>query len=115
MILDHAVNTGFNNPEVIEKVRHHIAQLSQPKKKSNVPSKTQMLNNNLKEDVFVFVSSKGLVTAKDVVEGLGSPYVTSTQKATILLGLLVTQGRLNRVCVKGRAMWTVPSEEQPEE
>jgi hypothetical protein len=108
-ILDHAVKTGFEDTEVLEKVRKHIAQLAKPKKASNVPSKTQLLNANLKEEVFAFVSSKGLTTAKDVVDGLGSPYVTSAQKATILLGLLVTEGRLTRVCIKGRAMWTVPS------
>lgn len=109
-LLDHAIATGFDDSVVLDKVKKHIAQLSAPKKKSDTPSKTQLLNQNLKKDVLALFKDNSLLTTSQVVEKLGSPYVTSSQKATVICGLLVGDGKLSRFCVKGRVMWGLPRE-----
>ena len=104
-LVSFAKEMGYDNGEVIAKVEHHIAQLSKPKAKSDEPTKNQRLNAKLVEEVAAYLEAHGTVTPKELVEKLGSPYVTSSQKATILLGMLSDQGRAVRQCVKGRAFW----------
>lgn len=101
-----AEQMGWDNAEALEKVRKHIAQLSKPKAKSAEPTKTQRLNANLCEEVAQYLTAQGSVTAKGVAEQMGSPYITSSQKATILLGMLTAQGRAERHCEKGKVWWT---------
>ena len=110
MLVDHAKATGFDDPAVLDKVVKHIAQLSKPKTKSTAPSKTQLLNNNLKVEVLGLFKDGDILTTSQVVEKLGSPYITTTQKATVICGLLVSDGKLARLCVKGRVMWGLPRE-----
>lgn len=101
-----AEQMGWDNAEALEKVRKHLAQLSKPKAKSTEPTKTQRLNANLCEEVAQYLAAQGSVTAKGVAEQMGSPYITSSQKATILLGMLTAQGRAERHCEKGKVWWT---------
>lgn len=101
-----AEQMGWDNAEALEKVRKHLAQLSKPKAKSAEPTKTQRLNANLCEEVAQYLAAQGSVTAKGVAEQMGSPYITSSQKATILLGMLTAQGRAERHCEKGKVWWT---------
>ena len=104
-LVSFAKEMGYDNGEVIAKVEQHIAQLSKPKAKSDLPTKTQRLNAQLVEEVAAYLEVHGTVTPKELVEKLGSPYVTSAQKATVLLGMLTDQGRATRECAKGRAFW----------
>lgn len=105
-LIAHAEATGFENGEALGKMRHHLAQLSKPKPKSDLPSKTQRLNAQLVEQVYEFMCERESVTTKSVIDQLGSPYITTPQKASILLGMLVEDGRALRDTVKGRAVWT---------
>ena len=98
---------GYGNAEALGKMRHHLAQLSKPKAKSDLPSKTQRLNAELVEKVFEFVSDNPGVTATQVADGVGDPNITTPQKATILLSMLAGDGRVTREVVKGRAVWGV--------
>ena len=109
-LIGFAEDMGYEDAEVLAKVKHHRDQLAKPKAKSDTPSKTQRLNAQLCEEVYAYLQAHGTVTPKELVEKLGSPYVTSTQKATILLGMLTDQGRATRECVKGRAYWVKVAE-----
>ena len=106
-LIGFAEDMGWDNAEAIAKVKAHRDQLDKPKAKSDLPTKTQRLNAQLCEEVYGFLREHERVTPKGLVEGLGSPYVTSTQKATILLGMLSDQGRATRCCEKGRAYWVI--------
>lgn len=101
-----ARDNGCENTEAITKCEKHLAQLTKPKAKSDLPTKTQRLNASLCEEVNAFLCERGSVTAKAVAEQMGSPYCTTSQKATILLGMLTSQGRAIRHCEKGRVWWT---------
>jgi hypothetical protein len=109
-LIGFAEDMGYSDAEVLAKVKHHRDQLAKPKAKSDVPSKTQRLNATLCEEVYAYLQAHGTVTAKELVEKLGSPYVTSAQKATVLLGMLTDQGRASRECAKGRAYWVKVAE-----
>lgn len=111
VLIEFARNNGCPDVDAIAKMEAHLAQLSKPKTRSNAPTKTQVLNKNLCNEVFAFISEKGYATAKDVAENMGSPYVTTAQKATILLGMLVADGRAIRHVNKGRAFWVVADPE----
>ena len=105
-IVEFCESCGYDNAEAIAKVKRHIEQLSKPKAKSTEPTKTQRLNANLCEEVNAYLVKEGTATAKGVAENLGSPYITSSQKATIILGMLTAQGRAERHCEKGKVWWT---------
>lgn len=109
-LIGFAEDMGYDNAEVLAKVIAHRNQLAKPKAKSTEPSKTQRLNANLCEEVYAYLVKEGTVTAKGIAENLGSPYITSSQKATILLGMLTAQGRAERHCEKGKVWWTPISE-----
>lgn len=96
---------GCEDTDAIAKMEHHLAQLSKPKAKSDLPSKTQRLNATLCEEVYAYLCEQGSATPKQVADGMGSPYVTTSQKATILLGLLTAQGKAVRESEKGRVWW----------
>lgn len=97
-------------PAVFAKVKHHRDQLAKPKAKSDLPSKTQRLNTQLCEEVYSFLCEHGSATPKQLAEQMGSPYVTTSQKATILLGMLTTQGRATRESEKGKVWWVPVTE-----
>lgn len=104
-MLAYCEESGWENADAIAKVRRHLEVLSKPKAKSDLPSKTQRLNATLCEEVYSFLCDRGSATPKQVAEQLGSPYITTSQKATILLGILTTQGRAVRESEKGRVWW----------
>lgn len=106
VILEFAKANGCEDLEAIAKMEKHLAQLAKPKAKSDLPTKTQLLNRNLCGEVYEYLLANGRSTAKAVVEGMGSPNILTSQKATILLGMLVADGRAVRECEKGRAYWT---------
>lgn len=105
-LIGFAEDMGYSDAEVLAKVKHHRDQLAKPKAKSAEPTKTQRLNANLCEEVAQYLTAQGSVTAKEVAEQMGSPYITSSQKATVLLGMLTAQGRAERHCEKGKVWWT---------
>ena len=106
-IVEFAVANGYTDDAVLAKVRKHIAVLSKPKAKSDAPSKTQVLNRSLSDAMYGFLCEcSDPVTTNQAMEGLHSPYVTTPQKATVLLGMLASQGRAERTVSKGRALWT---------
>lgn len=106
-LVEFAQANGYADADVLAKVRKHIAVLSKPKAKSDAPSKTQVMNQTLSDRLYEFLAGcESPVTAGQVVDGLGSAFVTTPQKATILLGMLVSQGRAERTVSKGRALWT---------
>lgn len=109
-LVQFAKANGCENADAISKVEKHIAQLSKPKAKSDLPSKTQRLNASLCEEVYAYLCAKGSVTPKELANGMGSPYVTTSQKATILLGMLTTQGRAVRESEKGKVWWVPVAE-----
>jgi hypothetical protein len=104
-LIGFAEDMGWENTEAIAKVIAHRDQLAKPKAKSDLPSKTQRLNAQLCEEVYAYLCEHERVSPKSLVDGMGSPYVTSAQKATVLLGMLTDQGRASRECEKGRAYW----------
>lgn len=106
-LVEFAKANGFDDTDVIAKVERHIAVLSKPKAKSDQPSKVQMLNRSLAEQAYSYLAENGQVTAKGLVDGLGSPYVTSSQKATIIMSMLVADGRAVRNSEKGKVWWTM--------
>lgn len=109
-LIGFAEDMGFSDPEVLAKVKRHRDQLAKPKAKSDLPTKTQRLNASLCEEVYAYLAANGTATAKGVSERMGSPYVTTSQKATILLGMLTSQGRAERHCEKGKVWWTPVAE-----
>lgn len=106
-LVSHAKATGYDNAEVLAKVEHHIKQLDKPRPVSTLPSKTQRLNARLVEEVADFMRGRPAMTTQAIVDGIGSPDITTPQKATILLGMLASASdhRVERLCVKGRVMW----------
>ena len=105
-LLTWAKANGYPNGDALDKMEHHLAQLAKPKPKSDLPSKTQRLNASLCEEVYAYLCEHGRVTSKDLVNGLGSPYITSSQKVQVLMGMLVADGRAIRDTEHGRAVWT---------
>lgn len=106
-LLTWAKANGYPNADALGKMEHHLAQLAKPKAKPEGPSKTQRLNAALVEEVYAYLCEKGSVTSKSLIDGLGSPYVTTSQKASVLLGMLVADGRAMRDTDHGRAVWSV--------
>lgn len=106
-LLAHARTTGFDNSEVLAKMEHHLAQLAKPKAKSDLPTQTQRLNAKLKDELTEFFAEHpaDTFTTQQVVDLFGSPNITTTQKATIVCGMLVTDGTIERLCIKGRVYW----------
>ena len=93
--------------ELVEKLQHMAAQASKPTKKSDGPTKQQMMNLGLARKVaqFVWQSEDELVTSKVVVTTAGIPEASTTQKASYLLGLAGKQGWLERREVKSKVYW----------
>ena len=101
-ILDFALSNGFADEEVAEKVQKHISQLSKPSKKSDGPTKTQIINSNLIDKIVSHLKATGAVmTVKDVAawlsENCGETVgLCSTQKATALLTQAAKNGLVRR-------------------
>lgn len=93
--------------ELVEKLQHMAAQASKPSKKSDAPTKGQIINLALARKVaqFVWQCEDELVTSKLVVTTAGIPEIITTQKASYLLGLAGKQGWLQRHEVKSNVYW----------
>ena len=75
---------------VLEKMH---AQVTKPRKKSDAPTKTQILNANLAEKCFEAISEKGeAVTSKWICEHVNG--IMTPQKCTAVMRLLVNDGRI---------------------
>lgn len=107
-LIEFAEVNGYENEEVLGKMRRHLEVISKPSKKSDTPTKTQLLNASLADKVAAYLASKPgeMVSPKSVMENLGDPNVCSSQKATILLGILVKDGRAVKHNVSGRALFS---------
>ena len=83
--------TGANEAiEILEKMH---AQITKPRKKSDAPTKTQILNANLAEKCFEAISEKGeAVTSKWICEHVNG--IMTPQKCTAVMRLLVNDGRI---------------------
>ena len=94
--IDFAVE-NIDNVDVIEKLEALKAQLAKRSSGGNrKPSKAQVANESLKEDIFAFVSENGAKRAGDVAGYFG----ISGQKASALLKQLVDAERLERFTEK---------------
>ena len=98
---------GCPDADAIARVAQLRDQLAKPKAKAEGPSKAHVQNTALLGDVLAALAKVGPATAGQVADALGSPLVTNPQKATVLLGMLASEGRVRREVVKGRAMWSV--------
>ena len=101
-----ARDNGFTDETILAKVERHIEVLSKPKARKDEPSKTQLMNRSLAEQAFAVLTDLGSVTAKGLVDAMESPYVMHPQKATVLLSMLVADGRATRHSDKGKVWWT---------
>lgn len=78
--------------EVLEKM---YAQVTKPRKKSDAPTKTQILNMNLAEACYAAISEKGeAVTSKWIIEHVNG--LLTPQKCTAVMRLLVNDGRVTK-------------------
>lgn len=107
-LIEFAEVNGYENKEVLDKMRRHLEVISKPCKKSDSPTKTQLLNIQLADKVAAYLDSRSgeMVGSKEVMQNLGDPNVCSPQKATVLLNMLVNDGRATKHNIRGRIMFT---------
>ena len=78
--------------ETIEVLTKMHEQLTKPRKRSDAPTKTQIMNANLAEKCFEAISEKGEpVTSKWICEHVNG--IMTPQKCTAVMRLLVEDGR----------------------
>lgn len=80
---------------VVEKLEALKTQLEKRGSGNRKPTKTQLENESLKEDIFAYVSENGQKRAGEVAAYFG----LSNQKASAMLKQLVESGRLEK-CVE---------------
>ena len=93
--LDVAINAVADDA-VIEKLTALKAQISKRNSGDRKPSKKQVANEGLKEDIFAFVSENGGMRANEIAQH----FEITVQKASALLKQLVDAGRLEKVTEK---------------
>ena len=93
--IDNAINGNITD-EVREKLEALKGQLAKRNSGSRKPSKVQVANGALKEDMWAYVSESGAKRANEVAIYFG----ISGQKASALLNALVKEGRLDKVTEK---------------
>lgn len=102
-VIEFAVENGFDNEEIIAKLRHHAEQLAKPSKKPSGPTKNQMINDNLIDSVVEHLVETDLgMSVKDVAAFLSERCadvvgMCSTQKATALMTRAVKSERVRRI------------------
>ena len=84
-----------DNSEIVEFCNHEIDLLNK-KSGRKTPTKTQKENEDLKEDIWAFISENGVKRAGDVA----GYFNISGQKASALLKQLVDTGRLDKFTEK---------------
>ena len=107
-LIEFAEVNGYEDEEVLGKMRRHLEVISKPGKKSDGPTKTQLLNTQLADKVAAYLDSRSgeMVGSKEVMQNLGDPNICSSQKATVLLNMLVNDGRATKHNIRGRIMFT---------
>jgi hypothetical protein len=81
--------------ETIEVLTKMHEQLTKPRKRSDAPTKTQIMNANLAEKCFEAISEKGEpVTTKWITEHVAG--IMTPQKCTAVMKLLVADGRVTK-------------------
>lgn len=106
-LITFAEANGCPDTDAIARVTQLRDQLAKPKAKTSGPSKAHLQNAALCGEVLDALARIAPATAGQLVDALGSPLVTTPQKATVLLGMLASEGRVTREVVKGRALWSI--------
>lgn len=83
-----------DNPDVAEVLRKMHAQVTKPRKKSDLPTKTQMINNNLAASVLEAMEGHGTepATTKWICEHVSG--ILTPQKCTAVVKILVENGQI---------------------
>lgn len=80
-----------DNPEVVEVLRKMHAQVTKPRKKSDAPSKTQIMNRNLAAAAVAAIREHGEpVTSKWICEHVNG--IMTPQKCTAVMKVAVDAG-----------------------
>lgn len=80
-----------DNPEVVEVLRKMHAQVTKPRKKSDMPSKTQIMNRNLAAAAVAAIREHGEpVTSKWICEHVNG--IMTPQKCTAVMKVAVDAG-----------------------
>lgn len=90
-----------------EFIDHEIEMLSRKNSTTTnrKPTKAQKENEELKAQVFEYMTNKAApVTASEIMNEIK---LNSTQKATALLNMLATDGKISRSSEKGKASFSV--------
>lgn len=72
----------------------HELELLDNKKANKTPTKTQQLNEELKDSILDLMVYNSAYTCTQIVKMLDSEYVQSTQKGTALLKSLADEGKV---------------------
>lgn len=82
--------TGANEAiKVLEKMH---AQITKPRKKSDAPTKTQIINANLAEKCYTAMEGQENVTSKWLIEHVNG--LMTPQKVTAVMKVLIESGRV---------------------
>lgn len=84
-----------DNPEVAEVLRKMHEQVTKPRKKSDAPTKTQLINNNLAAAAVEAIRAKGEpVTSKWICEHVNG--IMTPQKCTAVMRVAIEQGEAQK-------------------
>lgn len=93
-----------NDEELSAFIAHEIEQLEKRKSyKSNKPSKNQVANEGIKEQIYSFVEDNPHIRTKDIADFVG----ISSQKASALIKQMKEAGIIIRTEEKGVAYFSV--------
>jgi len=102
MALEIAINAV--DGEAKEKLEILKAQIEKKNSAERKPTKTQVANDSLREDIVKLLSTNGEpMTASDIAAEFG----VSNQKITALMGKLIESGAVVREVVNRKAMFKV--------
>lgn len=84
-----------DNAEVVEVLTKMHEQVTKPRKKSDAPTKTQILNRGLAEKCYEAIAAKGeAVSSKWLIEHVNG--LLTPQKTTAVMRILIEDGRIIR-------------------
>ena len=96
--LEFAVETIRNyegDCEAVEVLNKMLIQVTKPRKKSDAPTKTQILNRGLAEKCYDAIAAKGeAVSSKWLIEHVNG--LLTPQKTTAVMRILIEDGRIVR-------------------
>jgi hypothetical protein len=97
--------TASGNTELVEKLTKMLATASKPRKKSNVPSETQLKNLELAKDVLAYMQGRDGVTAKDISNNVAN--IATSQKAVAIMRILINDGKVIKGKVGSQTVYTL--------